>query len=215
MKRTGLVSAIILVLGLTQGYCPSGAKDLYKWVDEKGGVHYSDDASGIPEQYRDQAEKRPMKEDQEGPGKKNVGGKKEIKPLASKPPAKEKSQVNVNQLEGDVAESLKTVISLWKEGKYSALYDLGDRKSRLKVNREDFEGQMKKKGVGPAPSWEAVRDIRVEIKSATSAYATARIGLRPVKGGETRFRTETYPMSFENGDWKIDLLKILQSKTKK
>jgi hypothetical protein len=71
---------------------------------------------------------------------------------------------------------------------------------------------MRKKGIGLASSWETLRDIQVDVKSGTLAYATVKIGLKPTKGGETKFRTEIYRMSFENGMWKIDLKKILSAK---
>jgi hypothetical protein len=71
---------------------------------------------------------------------------------------------------------------------------------------------MRKKGVGLASSWETLRDIQVDVESATLAYATVRIGLKPTRGGETKFRTETYRMSFENRIWKINLTKILSTK---
>jgi hypothetical protein len=62
---------------------------------------------------------------------------------------------------------------------------------------------------GLASSWETLRDIQVDVESATLAYATARIGFKPKKGGETIFRTETYRLLFEKGMWKISLEKIL------
>ena len=42
---------------------PSGYGEMYKWVDEKGTVHFTDDLSKIPEKYRQDAETRkPPKE---------------------------------------------------------------------------------------------------------------------------------------------------------
>jgi hypothetical protein len=34
------------------------AAEIYRWADEKGTVHFTDDVSKIPEPYRDQVEKR-------------------------------------------------------------------------------------------------------------------------------------------------------------
>jgi hypothetical protein len=125
---------------------------------------------------------------------------------------KEKERANVNKIEGDVIESVKTILSLWKDGKYHALYDHGDQKSRMAVSKEQFEHRMTKKGIGLASSWETIRDINVEVKSPTLAYVTVKIGFKPTRGGETRFRTETYRMSFEKGMWKINLSNILSAK---
>jgi clan AA aspartic protease (TIGR02281 family) len=42
---------------------PSSYGEMYKWVDEKGTVHFTDDLSNIPEKYREDAETRkPSKE---------------------------------------------------------------------------------------------------------------------------------------------------------
>ena len=42
---------------------PSSYGEMYKWVDEKGTVHFTDDLSSIPEKYRQDAETRkPPKE---------------------------------------------------------------------------------------------------------------------------------------------------------
>jgi clan AA aspartic protease (TIGR02281 family) len=42
---------------------PSSYGEMYKWVDEKGTVHFTDDLSKIPEKYREDAETRkPSKE---------------------------------------------------------------------------------------------------------------------------------------------------------
>jgi len=54
-------------------------------------------------------------------------------------------------------------------------------------------------------------DIKVDIQSAVRVYTTAKLGFKSKKGGDTKFRTETYPMTYESGLWKIDLLKILRA----
>ncbi len=53
MMRSILLAAIVLI-GLT---LPAGA-EMYKWVDEKGTVHFTDDPSMIPEKYRSGTETR-------------------------------------------------------------------------------------------------------------------------------------------------------------
>ena len=187
---------------------PSDAKEVYKWVDQKGTIHFSEDESSIPEAYTRQLEKKSVPDEAKQPDEKVKVRKQDGKTAKDG----EKEKINPNKIEGDVIESLKSILILWKEGKYRALYDRGNRKSRLAVNPESFENRMTKKGIGLASSWEAFRDIQVEVKSATLAYATVRIGLKPTSGGDTKFRTETYRMSLENGMWKIDLAKILSVK---
>jgi clan AA aspartic protease (TIGR02281 family) len=54
-----LISLIVVLAVLV----PSSYGEMYKWVDEKGTVHFADDLSSIPEKYREEAETRkPPKE---------------------------------------------------------------------------------------------------------------------------------------------------------
>jgi hypothetical protein len=203
-----LMAALILLLVV----CPSRAKEVYKWVDEKGTVHFSEDESSVPEEYREQLEKKSVEEESKPAKVKVKPRRQDGKGAKDTFTGKEKERINVNKIEGDVIESVNTIFSLWKDGKYNVLYDYGDQKSRVAVNKETFEHRMRKKGIGLASSWETIRDIKVDVKSATLAYATVKIGFKPTGGGETKFRTETYRMSFENGMWKINLMKILSAK---
>jgi hypothetical protein len=208
MRAWVFMAALIFVFG----DCPSHAKEVYKWVDEKGTVHFSEDESSVPEKYRDQVEKKSMKEEPKPPQEKVKLRKQEGKGPKEQFAGKEKETININKIEADVIDSVKTIVSLWKDGKYNVLYDHGDQKSRMAVSREEFEHRMTKKGIRLASSWETIRDIQVEVKSPTLAYATVKIGFKPTRGGETKFRTEIYRMSFENGMWKISLSKILSVK---
>jgi hypothetical protein len=207
-RAYALIAALILLLVV----CPSRAKEIYKWVDDKGTVRFAEDESSVPEKYREQLEKRSVPEEAKPPEEKVKVRKQDEKGAKSQLAVKEKERININKIEGDVIESVKTILSLWKDRKYDALYDCGDQKSRIAVNKEEFGRRMTKKGIGLASSWETLRDIKVDVKSATLAYATVKIGYKPTKGGETKFRTETYRMSFEKGMWKINLTKILNAK---
>jgi len=211
MRKVMKAGVLMGVLILLPTVCLSDTKEVYKWVDEKGTVHFSEDESNVPEKYRDQTEKRSVPAEAEGPDHKVKVRKQDGKAAKDRLAAKEE-KINKNRIEGDVVEFVKTILSLWKEGKYNELYDHGDQKSRRAISREDFERRMKKKRTGLASSWETLRDIQVEVESATLAYATLRIGLKPKGGGETKFRTETYRLPFEKGMWKISLEKILQIK---
>jgi hypothetical protein len=212
MRKAKRAWAFIGALILLVVTCPSDARDVYKWVDEEGTVHFSEDESSIPEKYRDQMERKSLPAEGKGPEEKFKVRKEVGKQAKDRHAVQEKEKINKNRIEGDVIESVKTILSLWKDGKYNELYNHGDQKSRRAIPREDFERQMRKKGVGLASSWETLRDIEVDVESAALAYATVRIGLKPIKGGDTKFRTETYRMSFENRMWKINLTKILSTK---
>lgn len=48
-----IVPFIIMMLAVL---VPSSYGDMYKWVDEEGTVHFTDDLSTIPEKYREDVE---------------------------------------------------------------------------------------------------------------------------------------------------------------
>ncbi len=215
MRELARASALIGALIFLSAVCPSDAKEVYKWVDEKGTLHFAEDESAVPEKYRGQAERKSVPEEAEAPKQKAKAKKEDGKRTKGRSEAAEKERINKNKIEGDVMETVKTILSLWKDEKYGLLFDHGNQKSRWAVGKEDFEHRMKKKGIGLASSWETLRDIQVDVKSAKLAYATVKIGLKPARGGDTKFRTETYKMSLEKGAWKIDLTKLLSTKIHK
>jgi clan AA aspartic protease (TIGR02281 family) len=54
---------IILLIILLTAFVSTSYGEMYKWVDEKGTIHFTDDLSSIPEKYRPDAETRkPPKE---------------------------------------------------------------------------------------------------------------------------------------------------------
>lgn len=211
-KTTGapVLVAVLAMFVLVES--PSHAREVYRWVDEKGTIHFSEEESSVPEEYREKLEKKSLPDEAKQPEDKVKIKRQDPKVAKDGTSPRENEKVNKSKIEDDVIESIKTILSLWKDGKYRVLYDHGNRKSRVAINREDFERRMTKKGIGLASAWETLRDVQVDIKRATLAYATVTIGLKPIRGGETRFRTETYRMSLENGMWKIDLAKILSAK---
>ena len=61
MKRIAIVFFSIMV-GLLLHSQLSYAEDIYKWIDEKGTTHYSDNANAVPEKYQDKAQKKDVDE---------------------------------------------------------------------------------------------------------------------------------------------------------
>jgi aspartyl protease family protein len=72
MKR-----ALLLIVILVAFASPAGA-EMYRWVDEKGTVHFTDDLSTIPERFRPDAETRKDSRETAPPGARG-------KPLTSPP----------------------------------------------------------------------------------------------------------------------------------
>ncbi len=61
--RVGKMRLILLCIALLAVLILPSHAEMYKWVDEKGTVHFTDDLSAIPEKFRENAETRkPSKE---------------------------------------------------------------------------------------------------------------------------------------------------------
>jgi clan AA aspartic protease (TIGR02281 family) len=61
--ENGEMRSILLFIIIMVTFAPPSYGEMYKWVDEKGTVHFTDDLSSIPEKYRQDAETRkPSKE---------------------------------------------------------------------------------------------------------------------------------------------------------
>jgi len=60
---------IIAIFGLLLFFTFANA-EIYKWVDEKGTVHFTEDPSTIPEKYRDKIKSRQTEEDKMTPEEK-------------------------------------------------------------------------------------------------------------------------------------------------
>ena len=58
MKRMGLFIFIVLTLSVWM----ANGQEIYRWVDEKGTIHFADDFTLVPEKYRDQIQKRKSSE---------------------------------------------------------------------------------------------------------------------------------------------------------
>ncbi len=57
---------IVLILIISCFLSTDGLAQVYKWVDDQGGVHFTDDVTKIPDSYRKRVEKVGLAEDQVG-----------------------------------------------------------------------------------------------------------------------------------------------------
>jgi micrococcal nuclease len=64
-RRLGVVWAMLHVLVF--GLASEAAAEIYRWVDRDGQVHFADDASLVPPEYRDRVQSRPSSPSSEPP----------------------------------------------------------------------------------------------------------------------------------------------------
>jgi len=84
MKRAVLLVFILLV---SSSWMANG-QEIYRWVDEKGTVHFADDFTLVPEKYRDQVQKRKPSEKPAPPSTRPPIGPEATGPTAESTPEK-------------------------------------------------------------------------------------------------------------------------------
>ena len=63
MQKRNIIIIIITMIGFLLYFMVAFGQEVYRWVDEKGIVHFTDDLTLVPEQYRGQIQQKvPSKE---------------------------------------------------------------------------------------------------------------------------------------------------------
>ncbi|MBI4641148.1 MAG: hypothetical protein HY731_10670 [Candidatus Tectomicrobia bacterium] len=111
--------------------------------------------------------------------------------------------------------ALKKIVSLWKDEKYAQLYQYGTLDSQAEISIEEFaEFMVSEKEWTLQCCWATIQNIESVYKSDEGVYVRAKIGYEPKsKGaaGQDRFIHETFKMVYEDRQWRLDLVKILDS----
>jgi hypothetical protein len=115
------------------------------------------------------------------------------------------------RIESDAVHTFQSIVSLWKDGKFERLYDYGYLNNQKALSKEDFTRRMKNKFYQLALSWETIRDIDAEVISPRRVYVRAKIGFKDKRGGDTKFKNESFEMVFEGDEWRISLFEIIAS----
>lgn len=90
-KSHSLIAILTFILLLYTGISYS---EIYKWVDDRGEVHFTDNPSAIPQQFLNQAQRKPVKEKKEKISTEApVVKEKEAKVETPPSPAKEETNV--------------------------------------------------------------------------------------------------------------------------
>jgi len=84
MKRM----ALFILVGLILYSAVSFSQEIYRWVDEKGTIHFADDFTLVPEKYRDQIQKRKPSEKPSPPPTRPPIGPEATGPTAESTPEK-------------------------------------------------------------------------------------------------------------------------------
>jgi hypothetical protein len=108
-------------------------------------------------------------------------------------------------VKAEAVGAFEQILDLWRAGDYGRLYDKTTVSG--KDTRESFSRKMAGARLKPSCCWEKMQDVVVHIKSPTSLVIRARIGLDAP--GEMEYKTKSFKMTNEFGEWRIARAEIL------
>ena len=134
MKKIGLVISIGFILFSFSAF----GQGVYKWVDEKGMAHFTDDLSLVPEKYRDQVREtkpqgKPAPPSAEFP--ESVGKEKETE---SAPEAVSEQK----DLSGRGEEWWRATVSEWNKKLKTARENYEDAYNKWKAKEEELQASQ-------------------------------------------------------------------------
>ena len=165
MKKMSLLITAILLFS----FVPAFGQGVYKWVDEKGTAHFTDDLSLVPEKYRDQVREtkpqgKPAPPSAESP--ESVGKGKE-------PESAPESVSEQKDLSGRGEEWWRATVSEWNKKLKTARENYEDAYNKWKAKQQELEASqfksdsVKRKLKAEAKTLEAnVKDWDKQVEEA-------------------------------------------------
>jgi len=101
--------------------------------------------------------------------------------------------------------AFEQVLDLWRAGDYDRLYDKTTVSG--KDTKESFSKRMAGARLKPSCCWEKMQDVVVHIKSPASVVIRAKLGLDAP--GEMEYKTKSFKMTNEFGEWRIARAELL------
>ncbi len=169
MQKTFLVSVILM---LTAGFA---AADMYKWVDDKGTINFTEDYSKIPKKYRKKVKVK----------REDVGGAPESVSAAGESPKKELSVKSAGDNGANVKEEKKKVVyggrseDEWKND----FRKLIDRIDNVQAQIDERKGRLNDPD---SLSRARYRGIELETKDLEEKLAQLRGNLEALDASATK-----------------------------
>lgn len=110
-----------------------------------------------------------------------------------------------DSVKAEAVRAFEQILDLWRAGDYGRLYD------KTMINGKDTKESFSKRMAGgrlkPSCCWEKMQDVVVNVKSANTVVLRAKIGLDAP--GEMEYKTKSFKLTNEFGEWKIARSEIL------
>ena len=119
----------------------------------------------------------------------------------------------VEQATAEATDALVEILHLWHVEDYGAIYDQGTATTKRLLTREEFIGRMKGLGCRTTCCYTTFELRSAEYRSPELVVVTGTVGLEFTGRVAPRFRcapeVRSYPMTREEGGWRIDLTLLL------
>ena len=110
-----------------------------------------------------------------------------------------------DSVKAEAVRAFEQILDLWRAGDYDRLYDKTTVNG--KDTKESFRKKMEAARLKPSCCWEKMQDVAVNIKSSSSVVIRAKLGLDGL--GEMEYKTKSFKMTNEFGEWRIARSEIL------
>lgn len=121
-------------------------------------------------------------------------------------PAAARQQVaDPEAVKAEAVRAFEKILELWRAGDYGELYDRTLVSG--KDTKESFSKKMATAQLKPSCCWEKMQDVVVRIKSPTSVVLRAKLGLDTT--GELEYKTKSFKLTNEFGEWRLARAEIL------
>jgi len=135
--------------------------------------------------------------------------------LFASPAAAKQETANPDSIKAEAVRAFEQILDLWRDGDYDRLYDKTTVNG--KDTKESFKKRMESAKLKPSCCWEKMQNVVVLVKSNSSVVIRAKLGMDAP--GEMEYKTKSFKMTNEFGEWRIARSEILSlaeaAKTKK
>ena len=121
------------------------------------------------------------------------------------PAAAGRQGADAEALKAAAVRGFEEILDLWRAGNYGELYNRTLISG--KDTRESFSNRMAKAPLKPSCCWEKMQEVAVSVRSPTSVVIRAKLGLDAP--GEMAYKTKSFKLNLEDGEWRIARSEIL------
>jgi len=121
------------------------------------------------------------------------------------PAAAKQEAANPDSIKSEAVRAFEQILDLWRDGDYDRLYDKTTVNG--KDTKESFKKRMESAKLKPSCCWEKMQNVVVLVKSNSSVVIRAKLGMDAP--GEMEYKTKSFKMTNEFGEWRIARSEIL------